>query len=138
LKRRSHILAALVLPIALSAHTTWASPSHTRDPGRIIKGPLAARIDSFMTFATDLCLSGTLLVEKDGQVILHRGYGVIDRVGRTSARTDTPYLLGSLSKQFTAAAAHKLESQGKLHLTDSLPEWFSNVHRTSAGSPSIN
>ena len=133
LKRRSYLLVALALLIALSAHTTWASPSHTRDPGRIIKGPLAARIDSFMTFAADLGLSGTLLVEKDGEVILHRGYGVIDRAGRTSARTDTPYLLGSLSKQFTAAAAYKLESQGKLHLTDSLPEWFSNVPSDKRG-----
>jgi CubicO group peptidase (beta-lactamase class C family) len=133
LKRRSHILAALVLPIALSAHPTWASPSHARDPGRIIKGPLAARIDSFMTFAADLGLSGTLLVEKDGEVILHRGYGIIDRVGRTPARTDTPYLLGSLSKQFTATAAYKLESQGKLHLTDPLPVWFSNVPSDKRG-----
>jgi CubicO group peptidase (beta-lactamase class C family) len=90
----------------------------------VVDGPVAARIDSFMTAAAEYGMAGTLLVEKDGKVILHQGYGFVNREKKTRATTRTPYLLGSLSKQFTAAAIYKLESQGKLHLVDSLGQWF--------------
>src|SRR5215475_9150528 len=101
-----------------------ASAAGTAKPDGVLRGRDAARIDSFMTAAADLGVSGTLLVERDGQVILHRGYGIVDRARHTPARTHTPYLLGSLSKQFTATAIYKLESQGKLRLGDSLGRWF--------------
>lgn len=87
-------------------------------------GPLGARIDSFMTALQAQGVEGTLLVEKDGQVILHRGYGIANRGSGVHADTLTPYLLGSLSKQFTAAEIYKLQSQGKLHTSDSLAAWF--------------
>ena len=122
------LACALTLAIAASGiSTVEGSASSPRDSDAVVRGPIAARIDSFMTAAADLGLSGTLLVERDGEVILHRGYGVVDRGNRTLARTHTPYLLGSLSKQFTAAAAYKLDSQGALRLTDSLGRWFPDV-----------
>ncbi|HTK69074.1 MAG TPA: serine hydrolase domain-containing protein [Candidatus Eisenbacteria bacterium] len=109
-------VAALVLltPPALAATKPHAS----------VVGPTAARIDSFMVAAADYGMAGTLLVERDGKVLLDKGYGIVDRAKKTHATATTPYLLGSLSKQFTAAAIYKLESQGKLHLTDSLGQWF--------------
>ncbi|MGE5179665.1 MAG: serine hydrolase domain-containing protein [Bacteroidota bacterium] len=121
-----------------------------RDPGVIVQGPQAARIDSFMTAAAALGAEGTLLVERDGKVILSRGYGLADRGRKIPATTTTPYILGSLSKQFTAAAAYKLESRGKLGLSDSLGRWFPDappdkrgitvdelIHHTS-GLPYLN
>jgi CubicO group peptidase (beta-lactamase class C family) len=77
-----------------------------------------------MTAASEYGMEGTLLVERDGKVILSRGYGIADRAKHRHATTQTPYILGSLSKQFTAAAAYKLESQGKLRLTDCLGQWY--------------
>ena len=126
---RLRVLAsALALTAAACGSSTVdGAASPRRDPDAVVRSPIAARIDSFMTAAADLGLSGTLLVERDGEVILHRGYGVVDRGKRTPARTHTPYLLGSLSKQFTAAAAYKLDSQGALRLTDSLGRWFPDV-----------
>lgn len=117
----SLVRRTLTIPILclLSASAHAAS-----DPGAIIAGPVAARIDSFMTAAAGYGMEGTLLVERDGKVILSRGYGIADRARHRPATTQTPYILGSLSKQFTAAAAYKLESQGKLRLTDSLGQWY--------------
>ena len=126
--RRPVLACTLALAVAacgISAADGAAYPA--RDSDAVVRSPVAARIDSFMTAVADLGLSGTLLVERDGEVILHRGYGVVDRGNRTPARTHTPYLLGSLSKQFTAAAAYKLDSQGALRLTDSLGRWFPDV-----------
>ena len=137
-----------MLLVVAAVLTVAAAP---RVPDRpVLNGPLAARIDSFMTAATEYGLAGTLLVERDGKVLVHKGYGVTDRAHGTRATTRTPYLLGSLSKQFTAAAIYKLESQGKLRLTDSLGQWFPDapaekrgitldqlVHHTS-GLPYLN
>lgn len=135
---------------AASSQARAAHRVRMQDPGAIVSGPEAARIDSFMIAAADLGVEGTLLVERDGRVILSKGYGLVDRNKRMPARTRTPYILGSLSKQFTAAAIYKLESQGKLHLTDSLGQWFREapadkraitldqlVHHTS-GLPYLN
>ena len=144
-------LALAVLALAAPGVLGKTPPRRpARDPGVIIRGPQAARIDSFMTAAAALGAEGTLLVERDGKVILSRGYGLADRGRRIAATTTTPYILGSLSKQFTAAAAYKLESQGRLRLSDSLGRWFPDappdkrgitidelIHHTS-GLPYLN
>ena len=127
---RLAILFILILTLAADAS---AAPRSPRDPGAVVQGPAAARIDSFMTAAADLGLEGTLLVEREGRVILFRGYGLADRGRHRPATTRTPYVLGSLSKQFTAAAAYQLESRGKLRLSDSLGRWFSDVPADKRG-----
>ncbi|HYJ33718.1 MAG TPA: serine hydrolase domain-containing protein [Candidatus Binatia bacterium] len=127
---RLAVLSALILACAADAS---ASPRSQRDPGAIVQGAEAARIDSFMTAAAGLGLEGTLLVEREGKVILVRGYGIADRGRRIPATTRTPYVLGSLSKQFTAAAAYQLESRGKLRLSDSLGRWFPDAPEDKRG-----
>lgn len=122
-------LGIAVMIAVSSIHPGPASAAARRntDPNVVVRGPVAARIDSAMTSLAELGVEGTLLLERDGQVVLHKGYGTIDRATRAAATTATPYLLGSLSKQFTAAAAYQLQSQGKLQLSDSLPRWFDGV-----------
>ena len=116
--RMSRWLAPIAI-LLVAAATATAAPNRA-----VVSGPAATRIDSFMVAAADYGMAGTLLVERDGKVILNKGYGIVDRGKKTRATATTPYLLGSLSKQFTAAAIYKLESQGKLHLTDTLGRWF--------------
>ena len=93
----------------------------------VVAGPVGARIDSFMTAVAELGVQGSLLVEKDGTVLVHKGYGIANRATGARAEAETPYLLGSLSKQFTAAAIFKLEEQGKLALADTLGRWLPGV-----------
>ncbi len=150
--RQSHLLAGALLAASILAPAgASASPGRQPfDPGHVLAGPVAARVDSFMTAAAGYGMAGTLLVERDDKVILNKGYGIADRGQGVRATTSTPYLLGSLSKQFTAAAIYKLESQGKLHLADTLGQWFPEapvdkrgitidqlVHHTS-GLPYLN
>jgi CubicO group peptidase (beta-lactamase class C family) len=115
----------LVFPtLALATLVALAAPVRPHDPGAVVQGPFAERIDRYLTAAAELGLAGTVLVEKDGAVILHKGYGVVDRERGRRADTRTHYLIGSLSKQFTAAAIYQLESRGKLSLADPLSRWF--------------
>jgi len=131
---RLAIAGLLAVTLPEPAHAARTAPaSKSTDAGIVVAGPVAARIDSFMTAATDYGMEGTLLVERDGKVILHRGYGIVDRARGRPATTRTPYILGSLSKQFTAAAIYKLESQGRLHVGDSLAQWFPDVPADKRG-----
>ncbi len=115
------IARLLLLVPALAA---FAAPCAHAD---VVSGPEGARIDSFMTAAADLGLVGSLLVEHDGRVIVHKGYGVVNRASGARAEAETPYLIGSLSKQITAAAIYKLETQGKLALGDPISRFLPGV-----------
>jgi len=61
---------------------------------------------------------GLSIAVRKGDLTFARAYGVFDREAGTPAHTDTVYSIGSLTKQFTAAAILKLEDQGKLSITD--------------------
>lgn len=73
--------------------------------------------------------SGTLLVAKGGQVVLHDAYGFADADRKVPFTVDTAFDIGSITKQFTAAAILKLEMQGKLAVQDPAKR----VKETSAG-----
>ncbi len=66
------------------------------------------------------------VVERD-QVVYLRGYGVADPSGRP-VTAQTPFLLGSTSKSFTALAVLQLVEQGRLNLDVPVKQylpWFS-------------
>lgn len=69
----------------------------------------------------------SVLVAQRGKVLVAKGYGLADLEKQTPATEKTVYRLGSLSKQFTAAALLKLVEQGKVSLDESirtyLPEY---------------
>lgn len=64
--------------------------------------------------------SGTVLVAKDGRVVLHEGYGLADRERGIRNDKDTLFEVASLAKTFTAAAILQLEARGALRKTDVL------------------
>ncbi|MCZ7555547.1 MAG: serine hydrolase [Bacteroidia bacterium] len=70
---------------------------------------------------------GTVLVEQKGQLLLSRGYGFADRERQQRNTAETVFDIGSITKQFTAAAILKLEMQGKLSTEDPLTRYFANV-----------
>jgi CubicO group peptidase (beta-lactamase class C family) len=85
---------------------------------------IAARVDDFLNAAD---LKGGVLVAKNGKVILNKGYGWTDEGRKIPNTTKTIFDIGSITKQFTAAAILKLEEQGKLKVTDSITEFFKDV-----------
>jgi CubicO group peptidase (beta-lactamase class C family) len=117
----SAVLAAAFILIAPSF--VLGQPGvHAASVTRI--GPVAARIDSFLTLASRKGLSGAVLVALRDTVILYAGYGMANReTGRLVSRTD-PFFVGSVAKQFTAAAVVRLAADGALTLTDSVERFF--------------
>jgi CubicO group peptidase (beta-lactamase class C family) len=71
--------------------------------------------------------SGAVLIEFEGKVVVSQGYGYSDVQNRRKNTTRTVFDIGSVTKQFTAAAIMKLESEGSLSTDDRLPKYFKNV-----------
>ncbi len=61
-----------------------------------------------------------VMVLQDGHLVHAKAYGQRDVARGLAVRTDTPFEIGSITKQFTAAAIVQLQEAGKLTLDDLL------------------
>lgn len=92
-------------------------------PARADDADLAKRLDRIILDSGLGQFWGAVLVARDGQPILAKGYGLADE--RLNLITRESLLdIGSVSKQFTAAAIYKLDSQGKLSAADPVSKHF--------------
>jgi D-alanyl-D-alanine carboxypeptidase len=67
--------------------------------------------------------SASVAVVKDGKLVFAKAFG--------KATTDTRYAVGSISKQFTAAAILLAQEQGKLSLDDKVSKFFPDYTRAN-------
>ncbi|MBL8215116.1 MAG: serine hydrolase [Bryobacterales bacterium] len=103
-------LAALVLGAGLLPAQEFASRAN-------------AYVDSWVR---DGQFSGTVLVMKDGKPLLRKGYGLANREWNIPNTPETRFRLGSITKQFTAAAILRLAEQGKLSLEDPISKYYTD------------
>jgi len=68
--------------------------------------------------------SGSVLVAEKGVIVLETGIGYADRESGRRETAETVFSVGSITKQFTAAAIIRLESEGRLTTGDSLKRYF--------------
>jgi CubicO group peptidase (beta-lactamase class C family) len=84
----------------------------------IVDGALGRKLDALLSRYADYGMSATVLVAKDGRIVLHKGYGLADRERRIANSPDTLFEMGSINKTFTATALLRLEMDGKLRTSD--------------------
>jgi CubicO group peptidase (beta-lactamase class C family) len=92
-----------------------------------IHGALAKKLDAHLSQLVGKGFSGAILVAKKDKILLTKGYGLADREKQIPVTTATIFPIGSVTKQFTAAAILKLEMQGKLNVNDYITEYFKDV-----------
>ncbi len=73
--------------------------------------------------------SASLAVVKDGAIVYVQAYGEARLDPKTAATPAMRYSIGSISKQFTAAAILMLQEQGKLSLDDKVSKWVPGLTR---------
>jgi CubicO group peptidase (beta-lactamase class C family) len=82
-------------------------------------------VEGFLSSATaNGNFAGTAALVLGGKTVSSRAYGDSDTVERIPFTSTTTCQIGSVSKQFTAAAVLLLEEQGELSLQDRLPKWI--------------
>jgi len=75
--------------------------------------------------------SASIAVVKDGQIAYAKAYGDARVDPKTPATTAMRYSIGSISKQFTAAAILLLQEQGRLSLDDRVSKYVPNLTRAN-------
>ncbi len=81
----------------------------------------SAEIDEFMSKCHEYRLfNGTVLVAESGKVIYKKSFGPANREWNVPNTVDTKYIIGSISKQFTAMLVLQLVNEGKLGLNDTI------------------
>jgi len=109
--------------VALTLEPTRESPRRAPDLPPFTWDSLSQRLEA----AAKDGFSGTVLVAREGKVVLHQSYGLADR-GRARPNTnETIYAIGSVPIDFTKAAILKLAEMGKLRTSDSIGKFFTEV-----------
>jgi CubicO group peptidase (beta-lactamase class C family) len=80
---------------------------------------IPAAVETYLDMQRGEGFSGAILVARGGQVVT-RAFGQADREFAVANTPDTKFRIGSLTKQFTAAAILLLVEDGKLGLDDPL------------------
>lgn len=71
--------------------------------------------------------SGSVLLIRDGEVFLNKGYGLADRERKIPNTPDTIFALGSTPIDFTHVAILQLLDAGKLDLDDPVSRFFDDI-----------
>jgi len=99
----------------------------------IVAGETGRRVDEYLSRLERFGFSGGAVVVRGKDVVLLKGYGQADRARGIPMTTDSVFNLGSITKQFTAAAILTLEMQGKLAVGDPISKYLDGVPADKAG-----
>lgn len=117
-----------VLGMPLRAQKS-AKPGKAVPGAATIDGELGKELDAIVATFDEAAggFSGSVLVARDGKVVLEKGYGLHDAAAERAIDTRAMWDWASVSKQFTAAAVLRLADKKKLSLDDPLSKHWPNV-----------
>jgi CubicO group peptidase (beta-lactamase class C family) len=86
---------------------------------------MALRLDTLLqAYAKIHKFTGTVLVTKNGTVLLDKGYGARNAGNRVLHDKNSVFQIGSVTKQFTTAIILQLQQEGKLSVQDAISKYF--------------
>ncbi len=124
---RSLLTTAAGVLLAACANSAPSGGGSAASPER---AALVARIDSIVNvpIAAGKVAGASVAVVKGQDTILVKGYGKVDLEFDVATPEDAIYEIGSVTKQFTAAAIVLLAEQGKLSLDDDITKYLPGYH----------
>jgi D-alanyl-D-alanine carboxypeptidase len=126
--RRSHLLLHSLALVVILAFAIFPASAQTQ-----LAPDLREKIDKLAAAALSKTgvPSASVAVVKNGQIAYVKAYGEARLDPRTAATLEMRYSIGSISKQFTAAAILLLQEQGKLSLDDKVARFIPDLTRAS-------
>lgn len=116
-------LSVLVITLAITAGLPLSTSAIENEQTNLQK-----QIDDyFIRLTKENNFSGAVLVAQDNQILLEKGYGLANNANSNIIAPDTVFDVGSISKQFTAAAILQLEQDGLLNVNDPISKYFDDV-----------
>lgn len=115
-------LASLVLPAVSPAQ----KPKPPAKDAPTVAGDVGKKLDQLVQqFESGSGgFSGSVLVARDGKILLEKGYGVFDADAKKPMPVDAMWDWASVSKQFTATALLRLQDKKKVKLDDALAKFW--------------
>lgn len=87
--------------------------------------PVTQEMDNYLKAAHEHWgFEGTVLVAYKGRVVLKEGYGMANQVMGIPNTPQTKFFIGSITKQFTAAAILRLQDKGLLDVRDTIGQYL--------------
>jgi CubicO group peptidase (beta-lactamase class C family) len=119
------LAASAALLLASCASSALAQTVNTVDPA------LKSRIDRIANQVLEQTgvPSASLAIVQHGKLVYAQAYGLATLQPPIAATPDMRYSIGSISKQFTAAAILLLQQQGKLSLDDAVGKYVPGLTR---------
>jgi CubicO group peptidase (beta-lactamase class C family)/ABC-type transport system involved in multi-copper enzyme maturation permease subunit len=120
------LLIALIVLFALQTRGLYAEVCD--EPS------VAVKVDEYMRAHVQAWpkweVSAAVLVAREGQILVNKGYGLANRETGAPITPDTIFPLASISKQFTALAIVQLEEAGLLSVQDRLAKYYPEYPRS--------
>lgn len=125
---RVTILIGLLIALGMGAYTLAQAPA-PQAPAK----PAALDVQALDKFIAGelkprglVGLSAALMI--DGKIVLAKGYGQ-SVLGGAAATAETPFAIGSITKQFTAACVLLLAEDGRLSVMDKVAKYYPGLTR---------
>jgi D-alanyl-D-alanine carboxypeptidase len=116
---------ALLPALTLAALFLPSLPAPARAAGAVSPAELGAYADRALAAIYPPGQPGAAaIVVKDGKVVLRKGYGMANLELGVAMAPDMVFELGSVTKQFTAAAILLLQERGKLRVEDDITKYL--------------
>jgi CubicO group peptidase (beta-lactamase class C family) len=91
---------------------------------------LQSRMDGLINdYVAHRNFMGTVLVADEGKVVFVKGYGLADVEKNIPNTPETRFMIGSITKQFTAMLVTQLVEKGKLKLENTISDFLPDVPR---------
>jgi CubicO group peptidase (beta-lactamase class C family) len=117
--------ATIASPLTQIPQIETATSSFPSDQHIIFKA------DTYLSKLTKARLfSGSVLIARNGKVLVRKGYGEADRKKHVVNTAQTKFRLGSNTKQFTAMAILILQARGKLNVQDRICTYLADCPTT--------
>lgn len=96
------------------------------DCDQIVSHSYQKQIELIESYLQEKDFKGALLISKNKDIILAKGYGLCDRKNPDAGQIqiNTTFEIGSITKQMTAAAIMQLVEKKKLNVNDKISRWF--------------